>query len=100
MPFRRSFRPARPGHPPNRAADRRKRPPSPAAAGRSRGAVERTRLGVAPHDQSVLPVVRVVAAPLAACFEARLLVELDRDVIRDSHLEHEAAAYFPRGLLE
>src|SRR4051812_13363260 len=48
--------------------------------------------GVLPHDQRVLAVVRVVAAPEAARAEAEALVEGDRLVVRDAHLERVAAA--------
>ncbi len=47
---------------------------------------------VAPHDQRVFAVVGVVAAPQPACLEAELLVEVDRLLVRDAHLERVAAA--------
>src|SRR5262249_43984285 len=55
---------------------------------------------VAPHDERVLAVVCVVAAPDAARLEAELLVEVDRVVVRDAHLEGVAAALVATGLLE
>ena len=47
---------------------------------------------VAPHDQRVFAVVGVVAAPQPAYLEAELLVEVDRIVVRNAHLERVAAA--------
>ena len=46
---------------------------------------------IAPHDQRVLAIVGVVAAADASRFEAELLVELDRALVRDAHLECVAA---------
>src|SRR5262245_63141398 len=50
------------------------------------------RDGVLPHDQRVLAVVGVVAAPDAPRLEAEPLVQRDRGRIRDAHLEGVAAA--------
>src|SRR5262249_55483720 len=44
------------------------------------------RYRVLPHDQRVLAVVRVVAAPDAARPEPGTLVEPDRVLVRDAHL--------------
>ena len=46
---------------------------------------------VLPHDQRVLAVVRVVAAPQAARAETEALVEGDRLLVRDPNLERVAA---------
>src|SRR4051812_6004415 len=68
---------------------------SPAARGRSSRALG--RLGIAPHDQRVLAVVGVVAAPHAARLEPGFLVEADRDVVRHADLERVPAAAFAGG---
>ena len=60
----------------------------------------RRATGSLPHDQRVLAVVRVVAAPDAASLEAEPLVERDRAVVRDAHLERVAAPAVARGELE
>ena len=53
-----------------------------------------------PHDQRVFAVVRVVAPADPARLEAELLVEADRGLVRDAHLERVAAACVARGDLE
>src|SRR4051794_41528677 len=68
---------------------------SPAARGRSSRALG--RLGIAPHDQRVLAVVGVVAAPHAARLEPGFLVEADRDVVRHADLERVPAPAFAGG---
>src|SRR5215208_5348626 len=59
------------------------------------------RLGVAPHDQRVLPVVRVVATTNTPPPEAVALVEPDGALVRHAHLERVAPPrVIPRGLEE
>ena len=55
---------------------------------------------VAPHDQRVFAVVRVVPAPDPAALEAQLLVERDRALVRDAHLERVPAPSLAGGQLE
>src|SRR5438067_1626283 len=55
---------------------------------------------VLPHDQRVLTVVGVVAAPDAAGLEAQPLVQGDGTDIRDPHLEGVAASTPAGGYLE
>src|SRR5688572_422864 len=55
---------------------------------------------VAPHDQRVLAVVGVVAAPDAARDKAHRLVQLDRTLVGHADLERVAAALVRRGQLE
>ena len=54
-------------------------------------ALARLANGVAPHDQRVFSVVRVVAAADSSRAEAERLVEADRRLVRDAHLERVAA---------
>ena len=54
------------------------------------------RVPGSPHDQGVLTVVGVVAAPDAAGLEPELFVELNRVRVRDAHLEGVAAATIVR----
>src|SRR5689334_22237926 len=86
-------------------------PPSTSAAAVSSQEVSSPRItlvvrdGVAndrvlPHDQRVLAVVRVVAAPHASGAEAEVLVELDRAGVRDADLERVAAPRAAGGDLE
>src|SRR5919109_1947469 len=63
-----------------------------ASASTLSGAGRPARLRVAPHDQRVLTIVRVVAAPDAALREAVALVQLDRALVGHAHLERVAAA--------
>ena len=110
---RRSARAARPARRRRSRGSRRRRSTSAAAVSSQDVSIPRIsrRLGllalcrrprdrVAPHDQRVLAVVRVVAAPDAAGDEAEPLVEPDRALVRDAHLERVAAALVRRGHLE
>src|SRR5205823_364582 len=56
--------------------------------------------GIAPHDQGVFSVVRVVAAANPARFEPGLFVQPDRYVVGDADLERVAAAALAAGELE
>src|SRR6266545_6708017 len=49
-------------------------------------------MAVPPHDQRILTVVCVVAAPDAVAFEPELLVEANRLLVRHAHLERVTAA--------
>src|SRR5687768_9257972 len=55
---------------------------------------------VLPHDQSVLAVVGVVAAPDARRLEAEALVERDGAPVRDAHLERVPAPRIALGEAE
>src|SRR6266540_3549649 len=46
---------------------------------------------IAPHDQGVFAIVGVIAAADPARAEAETLVQLDRALVRDSHLQRVAA---------
>ena len=48
--------------------------------------------GVTPHDQGVLTIVGVVAAPDPSRLEAELLVQANCVLVRDPHLEGVATA--------
>src|SRR5438105_1334124 len=63
-------------------------------------AVRRLADRVLPHDQGVLAVVCVVAAPDPAALEAESLVERDRVRVRDAHLEGVAPPSVVGGQLE
>src|SRR5437870_6332958 len=70
------------------------------AQGDSRRLGDLYGLRVAPHDQRVLAIVRVIAPTDPAWLEARALVQADCDLVRDAHLERVAAPALPRGQLE
>src|SRR5438128_4903025 len=70
------------------------------AQGDSRRLGDLYGLRVAPHDQRVLAIVRVIAPTDPAWLEARALIQADRDLVRDTHLERVAAPALPRGQLE
>src|SRR5262249_27770716 len=58
--------------------------------GGERGAASLGAGRVLPHDQGVLAVVRVVAAPYPGGLKAETLVQPDRSCVRDAHLERVA----------
>src|SRR4051794_25203781 len=61
---------------------------------------ELRRLGIAPHDERVLAVVGVVAPAHAGGDESERLVQVDRGVVGDAHLERVAALDVVAGQLE